>query len=246
MSEATATSTTAAPAATATNASAPSPTPSAATSTPAPVTTEWTTGLNDDLKSYVQTKGFKDTTAVLESYRNMEKLHGVPAERILKIPDNLDTPEGRAIFEKLGAPKDPKDYKIEIPKEHGDENLASWLRDTAAKYNLTHRQLEGLVAGWNERTGTAIKSMTEQQQTFLKQADDNLKKEWGAAYEQNKGLADQGAIALGMGEKEVKALGAALGPDKAMMLLHKLATATGEASFVSGGAPAAASPGPTL
>ncbi len=37
-----------------------------------------------------------------------------------------------------------------------------------------------------------------------------------------------------MGETEVAALGRALGPDKAMMLLLKLATATGEHSFVSG------------
>ena len=69
---------------------------------------------------------------------------------------------------------------------------------------------------------------------MLTDANNNLKKDWGAAYEQNKNIADQAATVLGMGEKEVMALGAALGPDKAMQLLHKLGTATGEAKFVTG------------
>ena len=108
----------AAPASTTTQAATQSVTPTPAS---APTPTDWTTGLNDDLRSYVQNKGFKDTAAVVESYRNFKKLHGVPQDRILKLPENLDTPEGRAISERLGAPKDAKDYSINLPKEGADE-----------------------------------------------------------------------------------------------------------------------------
>lgn len=214
---------------------APSPAPAAQAPAAAPTQAgDWTTGLNDDMRNFVQNKGFKDVTAVLDSYRGLEKAIGAKAEHLIKLPENMDTPEGRAVWERLGAPKDAKEYKIEIPKEHGDPKLADGLREIAHKTGMTHKQVEGLVNWWNERTGGAIKMSQEAHQTRLTDAHNNLKKEWGAAYEQNKNLADQGAIKMGMGEKEVKALGAALGPDKALMLLHKLGTATGEASFVSG------------
>jgi len=48
---------------------------------------EWYAGIADEgLRGYVQTKGFKDPGALAESYRNLEKLQGVPQERLLKLP----------------------------------------------------------------------------------------------------------------------------------------------------------------
>lgn len=231
----------AAPAATevpAASTTTPAGTPNATpTSASAPAPTDWTMGLNDDLKSYVQNKGFKDTAAVVESYRNFEKLHGVPHDRIMKLPENLDSPEGRAIFERLGAPKDAKDYSINLPKENADEALANGLREVAHKTGMTQRQVENIVNWWNGLTEERTKQTTEQMQMKLNDAQNNLKKEWGAAFEQNKQIADQGAIKMGMGEAEIKALGQALGPDKAMQLLYKLGRSTGEAEFIAGQAP---------
>lgn len=219
-----------APAAAETPPAAPAPT----TSAPAQTPTDWTMGLNDDLRSYVQNKGFKDTAAVVESYRNFEKLHGVPHDRIMKLPENLDTPEGRAIFEKLGAPKDAKEYSINLAKEAADEEIASGLREVAFKSGMTNKQVENLVNWWNGINESRTKKSSEETQLRLTDAQNNLKKEWGSAFEQNKQIADQGALKMGFGEKEIQALGAALGPDKALMLLHKLGTATGEATFVPG------------
>ncbi len=205
--------------------------PAATTTTSAPATqSEWTAGLNDELKGYVQNKGFKAPQDVLESYRNFEKLQGVPQERILKLPEDMNTPEGRAIFERLGTPKDAKDYNIQVPKDGGDPKFAEWAQGTF----LTRAQSDVLVQAHNESVQAQMKTMTDQRQAVIQQAEQNLRKEWGNAFDQNKNMADQGAIALGMGEKEVAALGSALGPDKAMKLLLSLATATGEHPFVSG------------
>ena len=221
----------AATASTTTQAATQSVTPTPAS---APAPTDWTTGLNDDLRSYVQNKGFKDTAAVVESYRNFEKLHGVPQDRILKLPENLDTPEGRAIFERLGAPKDAKDYSINLPKEGADEALANGLREVAHKTGMTQRQVENIVNWWNGLNETRTKQSAEEIQAKLNDAQNNLKKEWGAAFDQNRQIADQGAIKLGMSEAEVQALGNVLGPDKAMQLLYRMGRSTGEAPFISG------------
>ncbi len=208
--------------------------PAASPATPAATPPDWLSGLPDDMKGYVQTKGFKTPVDVLESYRSFEKLHGVPQDRLLKLPEQMDTPEGRAIWEKLGRPKEAKDYVIDIPKESGDPQLADWLRSVADKGNFTQRQVETLVKEWNERSSSTMKMMNETQAIKLTDAENNLKREWGSAFEQNMFLADQGAQALGIDEATVKALGQAMGPDKAMMLLHKFAVSTGEAEFVNG------------
>ena len=194
---------------------------------------DWTTGLSDDLRGYVQNKGFKAPQDVLESYRNFEKLQGAPQDRILKLPEDMNTPEGRAVWERLGRPKEAKDYKIDIPKEYGDEKFAEEFRAIADKANLTHAQLENLVGWWNERTGNMIKGQTEAEKMAMNNADQALRKEWGAAYDQNKNIADNAARAVGIGEKEVRVLGQALGPDNALKLLLKLGKATGEADFVT-------------
>lgn len=207
----------------------------AATTTTTAAPTEWTSGFSDDLKGYVQNKGFKGPQDILESYRNFEKLQGAPQDRILKLPEDMNTPEGRQVWERLGRPKDAKDYKIDIPKEHGDQQFADAFRGLADKANLTHAQAEALVGWWNERSSTSIKQATEAEALSRTNADQNLKKEWGQAFEQNKNIADNAARSLGLGEKEVVALAQALGPDGALKTLLKLGKATGEADFVGSG-----------
>lgn len=197
---------------------------------------DWTTGFNDDLKGYVQNKGFKDPQAIVESYRNFEKLQGVPQDRLLKLPESIDlsTPEGRAVFERLGAPKEAKDYKIEIPKEAGDPKLADWFREVAHKNGFTHKQVEGLIGSWNETQATARKIASEQLEQKASVAEQNLKREWGGAFEQNTNIAKGGAKALGVTKEQLDALEDSLGFDGAMKLFHKLGAATGEHEFVTG------------
>lgn len=207
---------------------------SAAPPVQAAASPDWITGLSDELKGYAQTKGFKDPAAVLDSYRGLEKTIGVPPERILKMPENMDTPEGRAIYERLGAPKEAKDYKIEIPPAIGDQKLADGLRDVAFKNNFTHRQVESLVGWWNEQTTSAHNVAVEEHKAKQTQENDGLKKEWGAAYEQNKEIANQAARRLGLDNDTLLGLAEILGPAKAFKALHDLGVKTGEAQFVIG------------
>lgn len=200
---------------------------------------EWTSDLDDGLKGYVQNKGFKSPKDVIESYRNFEKLRGVPQERLLALPENmnLSTPEGRAVFERLGAPKEAKDYKIEIPKENGDTKLADWFRDVAYKNGMTHEQVAGLVGAWNESRSNAQKSMVEALTLKSQEQEANLKKEWGGAFDQNLNIAKAGAKAFGITDQQMDALEDSLGYDGALKLLHKFGVSTGEHQFHAGQPP---------
>lgn len=216
------------PAAAAPPAAAPPATPPQATGT------EWTSGLSDDLKGFVQTKGFQAPKDVIESFRNLEKLMGVPQERIVKLPDNMDGPEARAIWERLGAPKDAKEYNLEVPPEIGDKALAEWAAGEFHKLGMPRKMAEGFIKAWNEKMVGTHKANQEAHTLAIKQAGDALQKEWGAAFEQNKNIADAAARKLEMSKDEIAGLTAALGPEKTMKALYKLGLATGEHSFIMG------------
>ena len=107
----------AAPAAPAVNVS---PNPGSVTGAAAPSTPpSWTTGFTDELKGYVDAKGFKDAQSVVESYRNFEKIKGVPQERLLTLPEKDEDPSWNDVWKRLGRPDQPKDYQLEVPKEFG-------------------------------------------------------------------------------------------------------------------------------
>lgn len=228
----------------------PSPTPAPITVNPtvasggpvpgagAAATTDWTTGFDDETKGYIQNKGFKSPQDLLGSYRNFEKLQGVPQDRILKLPENFDSPEGRAILERLGTPKEAKDYGVAIPPENGDPNLAEFMSKTFLEAGVTKSMASKIVEKWNEYQGGNRAAQAETMKAKFAEADKALRTEWGAAFDQNKNVVDSAARTLGMSKEELGSLGMALGPDKAMKLLHKLGTSLGEHTFVAGKAAA--------
>jgi hypothetical protein len=207
-------------------------TPPAASATPP--TPTWTESLGDDLKGYVQTKGFKEPKDVVESYRNFEKLQGVPKERLLQLPESLETGDMAAIWERLGKPKEAKEYKIEVPKELGDEKFNEWAKETFHKLNMPRGMAEGFINALSERQKGALLEMTDNKLAKVKADETALKKDWGQAFEQNSNIANQAAAKFGISKEELTSLGNSLGPAKAMKFLHKLGEGIGEASFVTG------------
>lgn len=199
---------------------------------------EWTSGFNDDLKSWVANKGFKDPMAAIESYRHFEKAQGYPKERHLVLPESMsDATAMAAIWDKLGKPKEAKEYTFEAPpKESGlDEKFGERMREWAHKHNLTRGQFEGFIKDVINHEVTSSKEGREQVQHQITTQQNELKTKWGSAYEQNSNIASQAAKALGMNEAQVKALGAALGPKGALEMLHGLGVKLGEAKFISNG-----------
>lgn len=195
---------------------------------------DWASSFNDDTKGYIQNKGFKSPEDVLNSYRNFEKLQGVPQDRILKLPENMDSPEARAVWEKLGAPKEAKDYNLAIPAEGGDPTLAQDMAKNFHEIGVPKTMAEKITAKWNERQAAVQAAGLENQKMVAQAADQALRKEWGQAYEQNLNVVNSAARTLGIDNNQTAALGKALGPDNAMKLLFKLGSATGEHTFVNG------------
>lgn len=110
--------------------------------------------------------------------------------------------------EVLGVPKDETGYAIDSEKYKSvlDEKGAASLRKLFVDSNFTPKQAEMFT----ERVlGEAIKDQqarVEQEQAVLKQWDETMKKEWGAAYEEKQKQVDYAVSKLAENNPELTKL----------------------------------------
>ncbi len=194
---------------------------------------DWTSGLGDDLKGYVQNKGFKDTASVLNSYMNMEKLMGVPAERLLKLPATAEDPAWGDIHEKLGRPKDAKEYQLDIPK--GQEKFGEWAKNTFHELGITKSAGEKLTAKWNEFNKSSGEESAAAYNAKVDAETGALKSEWGMAFEKHMSIAKNAAQQFKMDGAVIDKLEASMGYTGVMKFLHDIGSKLGEGNFVGAG-----------
>ena len=195
----------------------------------------WLEGADPTLVGYVQNKGWSEPKQVLDSYVNLEKLLGadragntVVMPKVDALPQELD-----AFYNRLGRPSDPAGYKIPVP-EGVPPDFANAAAAKMHELGLTQKAGETLGSWWNEQA----KAAQAAQQTELAakvQADDAaLKKDWGAAFDQNRVIAQNAARALGVDAATIEKMQEVMGLKATMEHFHKIGSKMGEPEFVSG------------
>lgn len=188
----------------------------------------WFEGFNDDLKGYIQKKGFKDPSVLADSYRSLEKLVGVPKDRVLKLPEQDDAPEWNDVYAKLGRPADPKEYKLESLGEEAD-----FYQKAFHELGVSKKQAETLVQKVSEYEAQRAEETQQATAVKLEQQEHALKKEWGAAYEQNIKIARQAVNAFGVDTAIIDQLEGAMGYDGVLKFFNRIGSKIGESEFVS-------------
>jgi len=197
-------------------------------------TIAWLEGASAEQVGYVQNKGWTDPKQLLDGYQNLEKLRGVPADRLLTLPAaDADEATRGAFFDKLGRPADAKSYDFSL-----GENDGGWtdrLKGSFHKHGVSAEAAKGIISDY--AAGVELDKQAQAQEAREKfQADTQaLRTEWGAAHDQNTQIARQGRDALGWTSEVVDAVGAAIGHANLMKMLHNVGSRTGEASFVASG-----------
>lgn len=194
---------------------------------------DWMSGFNEENKGYVQTKGFKDPSQVVDSYRNLEKLMGVPKERLLKLPEKDDAPEWGDIYNRLGRPEKPEGYGLTVP-EGAPKEFSEWAAKNFHELGFTRKQGETLVNRWNEFQTNAQKQMTDSQKAAMETDREAIRKEWGAATDKNASLVDAAATAFGLDSKMVEKVAGAIGVANTMRFLYRVGSKLGEDNFITG------------
>lgn len=201
---------------------------------PAAPAADWTAALEPEMRGFVQNRGFADPKTLLESYRNLEKVMGAPKERLLTLPEKMDDASMAPIFERLGRPKTPAEYKI-APKEGGDpkflEAVSNWFHEAG----LSTAQAEKIAAKWTAFGADMNKVGLEAKATAALTEQAALKREWGAAYEQNLDIARNAAKTFGLDAETLTGIEAVLGFSKTHKFALAIGVGLGEGKFVTGG-----------
>lgn len=230
-------------------ASGGTPTPAASGGTPVPgasggtPTTPWFgTTVKPETKGTIEMKGWGSLDSVVESYANLEKLAKAPADRIVHLPAplpaNADEATKKAyeaefgkIYDRLGRPAKPEDYKL-TSKDNGDflKTASKWLHDAG----LSTAQAQRLAASWEAHNEKLAADATATYEASIKEASEAQHVKWGAAYEKNLTVARGAMAMLGLDAPAVDALEKALGWGKTMDLLYSIGTKIGEDKFIGG------------
>lgn len=211
-------------------------TSSATPPNPGAASGKWYDSFDAETKDYITQKGFQDTKSVVDSYRNLEKLRGVPQDQLLKLPDpkaGADAPEWNDVYNKLGKPATPEGYNLKPSSPEG-ASFTDWAKSTFHKLNLTATQGQEIVKQFTAFSDAQAKQMGEQHVLKVNEQAANLQKEWGAAYDQNIGRAKAAYRQLGIPDAAIDSLETTLGFDGVMKMFNKLGSQIGEHQFVGG------------
>jgi len=211
----------------------PAPTPAPAPA-PAPVASDWTSTLDADAKGYIQNKGFQDPKMLLDSYKGLEKLIGVKERVILKPEKEDDAAAWNDFYNKAGRPEKATDYQLGLPTEGTDKAFADWAHENFHKAGLNKSQAANLAKAYMEFSGNLQAQQQQAHTETITQAESVLKGEWGAAFEQNKNVANKAVQGLGIDQATLAKLEGAMGPAATAKLFHTIGSKMGEDTFVSG------------
>lgn len=145
-------------------------------------------------------KRFTSPHALAKSYVSLERQ--LSNGNKVAVPGENATPEEwDAFFSKIGRPEKPEGYELKapegIPEGVWSDAEAKEFASMAHKLGLSKKAANALVAWQAERLGKAFSSQQEQAQTQRNEAIATLKKEWGAAYDEQLNLAKRAAVTFG-------------------------------------------------
>lgn len=199
----------------------------------------WHDGVPDEIKGFWQNKGLpldspkEFSTKLTDLYRSAEKFIGVPPDQVVKIPKADAAPEDiRAYYERLGAPKEAKDYDVSAVK---DPTIAEALRATMHERGVPKEAAAAIaasVAKSLESKATSDSTVNAQKLSDQKAA---LRANWGDKFEFNHLQAMEGARRLGISPEAVQAMEGQIGYDKVMESMRKIGANTREDTFVERG-----------
>lgn len=202
-------------------------------------------GIDDETVGMLQNKGWdKKPEGLIKGYKELEKMKGAPADRLVVLPEDMADPEAmKAVYSKLGVPKEVGDnYNDMGDVPEGlpiDDGFKGAMAEAAHEAGISPAQFKQLAEKWNGmvvgQQGAMQEQITAQGETEIKE----LEKEWGAAYSGRVELAKRAVSQFGAADMLDKIEGQQ-GAAGVIKLFANIADAMGEHKFVEpeGGGPA--------
>ena len=143
---------------------------------------DFQTLIPEEYKEEKALQNFSNMNDFVKSYLHSQKLVGVDK---IPVPTKLATEEDwNAVYEKLGRPNSAEGYKYNLPENSQvDENTLKAFSEEAYKLGLLPKQAEGIINYYNKMGEAADASNNAKLETSKLEAETELRKEYGPAYD---------------------------------------------------------------
>lgn len=159
---------------------------------------DWTSGLNDEQRALLKTKGWKAPGAVLESYRHLEKLIGRDK---IALPKEGDSEAWNAVYDRLGRPESAEGYEIAVPEGvERDTAFEEQMRGLFHKAGLSKAQVAALAEGWHGYLGAETARGEDARIERAEREEEALRSEWGGSFDRRMEQARRAARRFGDAE----------------------------------------------
>lgn len=201
----------------------------------------WYSTLDEETRGFMQNKGFaKETpleafTTLLTSYREAEKKIGIPADRVLRIPEPEDKDGWKLVHQRLGVPATPEGYDFSTVKhsdgKDADPDFLTFMRGAASAHNIPAADAAAFASDLVKHQEAQKASADTKDAAEVAVAHDTLKQAWGANFEANKATADRAAALLGLSPDFINSAATLSSYGTVMEGLRKVGAAMGEATL---------------
>ena len=206
--------------------------------------------LPEEIRGEAAFRDIKDLGGLAKSYLNATKMIGARPEDVIRLPAADDADGWAAVHARLGRPEAPDKYALTPPKLPDgltvDDALQGKFAEIAHQAGLTTKQASALYDWYNTETGGRYQAAQQERATQQAQAEQALKTEWGAAYDQNVTLAQKAVTHYGDDTLAQELVATGLGNNpKLVALFAKLGAQLSEDGIIGRGgegAPGALSP----
>jgi hypothetical protein len=150
--------------------------------------------LPEDLRMEPSLRNFTDPSALAKSYVHAQRMIG--ADKI-PLPGKSATDEDWAnVWAKLGRPQSPSEYEVKFQNAVLADNELEGFRKSAFEAGLNNRQVERMAAFLEETVSGANTSRTEMAEKAVYEAEQELRQEFGQAFDQRMSMAYKAAQQL--------------------------------------------------
>lgn len=143
----------------------------------------WYESANDEVKGYIQNKGWDDPLKAVSSYQELEKYRGASEDQLIKLPKDGESYD--AVYDRLGRPESADKYDFTPAEDTSvDQGRLDTFKGIAHSAGLNNAQFEKVVSEISKYESSTIAQIQEaktQEQTTQLEA---LKKEWGEGFEE--------------------------------------------------------------
>lgn len=194
----------------------------------------WYGTMPDEVRGFVENKGWRNPEDAVSGYINLEKFLGADkAGRGLVLPKDDNPDEWGQIYDKLGRPKSPEEYNLQVPEGDTGE-FAQMAAKTFHELGLTAKQAEALSGWYNEQSQT----MMQAQQDAVLQASEaeieSLRQEWGPQFDDKVAAGQRAAREFGVDADTLGKIEASVGARAMIDFFSQVGQLIGEDKFISG------------